>query len=236
LSTHDASTPAHALNSPPRVLLVEDDDALRDALAAALHTSGYHVHPLTDGRALDETMDLFRPDAAILDVRLPEGPDGFTIASILRTRSAMPVIFASAADELDDRLRGFTAGADDYLVKPFAIAELLARLRAVLRRSGRLSSTTWEVRDLLLDESERVVTRSGRQVDLTTTEFDLLTVLMRSPGVVFSKAQLLSLVWGFDEYSPNLVEVHVSALRRKLEVFGPRIVHTEHGRGYVVRP
>jgi DNA-binding response OmpR family regulator len=221
---------------PPRVLLVEDDTALRDAVATALGASGYEVHAAANGRELDRVTAEFRPDAAILDVRLDEGPDGFEIATALRRGPDMPLLFVTAADGLDDRLRGFDVGADDYLVKPFAISELLARLRAILRRAGRLASTTWQVRDLVVDEAQRTVTRDGKPIDLTKTELEVLMVLVRSPGRVFSKTQLLSLVWGFDEFAPNLVEVHVSALRKKLEAHGPRLVHTERNAGYVVRP
>jgi DNA-binding response OmpR family regulator len=222
--------------APPRVLIVEDDLSLRDALAATLRASGYEVRAASDGRAALRLADEFRPDAAILDVRLPDGPDGFDVATTLRSSSGLPLLFVTAADGLADRLRGFELGADDYLVKPFAMSELLARLRAVLRRTGRLTSATWELRDLVIDESQRVAHRGGTPIELTKTEFDLLAVLVRSPGVVFSKPQLISLVWGFDQFAPNLVEVHISALRRKLEAHGPRLVHTERGEGYVVRP
>jgi DNA-binding response OmpR family regulator len=221
---------------PPRVLLVEDDTALRDAIASALGASGYDVHAAANGLRLDEVTAEFRPDAAILDVRLDDGPDGFGLALALRRRSDMPLLFVTAADRLDDRLRGFEVGADDYIVKPFAVAELLARMRALLRRTGSLVSSTWQVRDLVVDESERIVRRDGHPIDLTKTEFELLMVLVRAPGRVFSKTQLLSLVWGFDEFAPNLVEVHMSALRRKLEAHGPRLIHTERSVGYVVRP
>jgi DNA-binding response OmpR family regulator len=149
--------------------------------------------------------------------------------------SGIPVIFLTAADALQDRLTGFEAGGDDYVVKPFAMAELLARVRALLRRSGRLDSPVIEIRDLLIDDSAKQAFRSGASLDLTPTEFELLSVLARSPNEVYSKGQLLSQVWGFDAYDPNLVEVHMSALRRKLEAHGPRLVHTVRGRGYVFR-
>jgi two-component system OmpR family response regulator len=221
---------------PPRLLVIEDDTSLRQAIEAVLIATGYDVVAVTDGSQIDAIVEAFRPDMAILDVRLGSGPDGFEIGRRLRATLGIPLVFVTAADALGDRLHGFEIGADDYLVKPFAMAELLARAKAVLRRAGRLSSPTWEVRDLVIDEANRVVTRAGVRLDLTKIEFDLLCVLAREPGRVFSKVHLLSKVWGFAEFSPNLVEVHVSALRRKLELTGPRLVHTERGEGYVIRP
>ena len=223
--------------APPltRVLLVEDDDTLRDSIAVALEACGFLVRAEGDGTALDDVVETFRPDVAILDIMLGTGPTGFDLAGRLRQISGVPVIFSTAADSLDDRLRGFELGADDYIVKPFAVAELLARLRAILRRSDRLASSTWEVRDLVVDESNRVAIRDGVTLDLTRTEFELLCVFVRAPDQVFSKPQLLSLVWRFDEYDPNLVEVHLSALRKKLEAHGSRLIHTVRGQGYELR-
>ena len=200
-----------------------------------LQRAGFEVRAEADGAALTDAVDEFHPDLAILDVRLPHGDDGFGLAVRLRAMAEIPIVFVTAADALDDRLRGFQVGADDYLVKPFAASELLARVRAVLRRSGRLTSPTYEVFDLLVDETNRTARRGGQDLGLTKTEFDLLTVLSRAPGKVFSKTQLLSLVWGFDGYDNNLVEVHISALRRKLEAHGGRLIHTERGEGYVCR-
>lgn len=219
-----------------RVLLVEDDAALRESIAAGLSASGFLVTAEPDGTAIDDVVKRFRPDIGVLDVRLPSGPDGFEIARRLRDQTSIPVLFITAADSLEDRLRGFDAGADDYVVKPFALAELLARLRAILRRSGRLNSAVIEIRDLVVDETDHVAHRAGLNLKLTDTEFELLRLLARSPGRVFSKAQLLSLVWQFDNYDPNLVEVHMSALRRKMEAHGPRLIHTVRGAGYELRP
>jgi two-component system OmpR family response regulator len=157
------------------------------------------------------------------------------MARLLRRTSGLPILFLTAADSVDDRLAGFQAGADDYLVKPFSMAELLARVQALLRRSGRLSSASWHVGDLVVDDAARMVVRAGVPLELTRTEYDLLTVLVQQIGTVLSKTQLLTQVWGFDAYDTNLVEVHMSALRRKLEAAGPRLVHTVRGAGYVLR-
>jgi DNA-binding response OmpR family regulator len=218
------------------VLLAEDDAAIRTAVTAALEASGYAVQSVADGSAVVQAAEAFRPDLALLDVGFPRGPDGFAVAADLRATAEIPVVFLTAADGVEDRLRGFDLGADDYLVKPFVMAELLARVRVVLRRAGRLVSQTYEVRDLVVDEATRVVRRGGATIDLTKTEFDLLCALVREPGKVLSKPQLLSVVWGFDEFDPNLVEVYVSSVRRKLEAHGPRLLHTERGAGYVIRP
>jgi two-component system, OmpR family, response regulator len=219
----------------PRILLVEDDRALRETIADLLEREGYRV-----GRAetADEALAVaatFRPDLAVLDVGLPGERDGFAAAERLRADSSIPILFLTAADELRDRLRGFEIGADDYLVKPFALPELLARLRAILRRAGRLRSSTIEVRDLVVDEAARTVVRGGVELSLTPLEFDILFVLARAPGTTFSKRQLLALVWGFVEFDPNLVEVHVSALRRKLDAHGPRLIETKRNAGYRLR-
>lgn len=218
-----------------RILLVEDDDAIRRSLTVALRREGYEVRAESDGREVEALLEHFRPDLALLDVRLPMGPDGFEIASRLRRRWALPILFLTAADTLADRLRGFEAGGDDYLGKPFELDELLARVRALLRRSGRVSSGTLRVGDLVLDERAHVAMRDGTKIELTRTEYELLTVLAHHPGQTLSKVQLLTNVWGFDAYDLNRVEVHMSSLRRKLEAVGPRLVHTVRGVGYVLR-
>jgi DNA-binding response OmpR family regulator len=219
----------------PRLLMIEDDRSARESVSAALTQMGYAVMGRPTGEDLDEVLSTFRPDLAIIDINLPTGPDGFALARHVRATAGIPVLFLTAADALQSRLSGFEAGGDDYMVKPFAMAELLARIRAVLRRSGRLQSQVIEVRDLVVDEGAKTAVRAGQTLDLTPTEYELLCALVRAPGKVVSKAQLLSLVWGFDAYDPNVVEVHVSSLRRKMEQHGPRLIHTERGRGYVLR-
>jgi len=218
-----------------RILLVEDDVSLARGIAAGLEHGGYDVRVLDGPEGFADHLLRFRPDLVLLDVYLPGSCDGFDLAVATRAAAGVPVVFLTAADALAERLRGFEVGADDYIVKPFALAELLSRVRVILRRSGRLVSPTWEVRDLVVDESSRVALRAGAVLDLSRTEFELLLTLVRSPGVVFTKPQLLAQVWGFDAYDQNLVEVYVSSLRRKLEAHGPRLVFTERGRGYVLR-
>jgi two-component system, OmpR family, response regulator len=222
--------------SPVRILVVEDDSAIREALVVAMAEEGYEVQPAEDGVSAMRGAEEFRPDLAIVDIRLPGGPDGLAVARRIREAADLPVLFLTAADGLEDRLAGFAAGADDYIVKPFSMSELLMRVRAVLRRSGRLRSQVWQVGDLFVDEAARVVTRSGATIDLTHTEFELLSTLGRHRGQVLSKAQLLSQVWGYEAYDPNVVEAHISALRRKLEEHGPRLIHTVRGAGYGLRP
>lgn len=219
----------------PRVLIVEDDAPIRSALEVALAGEGYRTRALQDGIGTEDVVDDFRPDLAILDVRFPRGPDGYEVARQVRRKRDMAVLFLTASDELADRLQAFDAGADDHMSKPFSMAELLARVNALLRRSGRMTSSVLQFDDLVLDDAARTVIRRGNPVVLTETEYQLLSVLMMHPGQVLSKPQLLTRVWGFEAYEPNLVEVHMSALRRKLEVFGPRLVHTVRGAGYVLR-
>lgn len=221
--------------SAPRILVVEDDPAIAQAVAHALRGEGCQVRCEAGVFAAQAALDTFRPDLAIVDVRLPPGPDGLALARHLRTVDDLPIIFVTAADAPEERLAGFAAGGDDYLIKPFLMAELLARVGALLRRSGRLRSNLLVLGDLVIDEDARTVVRAGALLALTPTEFDLLLALARHQRKVLSKLQLLSQVWGYEAYDPNLVEVHISALRRKLEAHGPRIVHTVRGAGYVVR-
>jgi two-component system OmpR family response regulator len=219
---------------PARVAVVEDELAQRSAIAGALRRAGYTVGVWPDGSDV-ERIAAFRPDLAILDVMLP-GLDGLGLARALRERDDVPVMFVTAREAVADRLAGFALGADDYLVKPVVLEELLARAGAVLRRSGRLHQRVTGVGDLVIDEEATLATRAGQPLDLTATEYRLLLYLAQHRGRTLSKLVLLTQVWGYDAYDPNLVEVHVSALRRKLEAHGPRLIHTIRGLGYRLDP
>jgi two-component system, OmpR family, response regulator len=215
-----------------RVLVVEDAEAIRAAVLAGLDEAGFSTAGRADGRALEEDIAASRPDLLVLDVMLP-GRDGFALLDVVRRHSDAGVVMLTARDAVDDRLRGLHAGADDYVIKPFALAELVARVTAVLRRRGRAPSTV-EIDDLLVDAAAGSVRRAGVAIELTATELRLLDYLAAQRGRVVSKGQILTRVWGYTDYDPNLVEVHVSALRRKLGE--PRLVHTVRGLGYVLRP
>lgn len=219
-----------------RIIVVEDDRPVRTSLEVALREEGYEVRAYAHASGIERTVEEFHPDLAILDVHLGTGRDGNSTARLLRASSDIPVIMLTAADTVADRLEGFSAGADDYMVKPFSIAELLARIEALLRRSGRLTSAVRQVADVVIDDGARTVLRAGKTMELTRTEFELLAVLAKHSGQVLSKVQLLTQVWGFDAYDVNLVEVHMSSLRRKMEAQGPRLIQTVRGVGYVLRP
>ncbi|GDY33099.1 response regulator transcription factor [Gandjariella thermophila] len=222
------------VSTAARVLVVEDADAIRAAVHSALRDAGYEVLGRPDGQQLESDLARFRPDLVILDLMLP-GRDGFTLLDVVRRTTQAGVVVLTARDGVPDRLRGLSGGADDYVVKPFVLAELVARVAAVLRRLGRASSTV-QIGDLVVDADSGVVLYRDQKVDLTATELRLLNYLAAQRGRVVSKAQILTAVWGYEDYDPNLVEVHVSALRRKLEAHGPRLLHTVRGLGYVLRP
>ena len=171
----------------------------------------------------------------LLDIGLPGGVDGLTVARKIRATDNVLLVFVTGAGAEQERLKGFEVGADDYIVKPVFIPELVARVRAMLRRSNQTGRAVWRVGDLTVDEDAHTVTMCDEPVELTALEFALLACLCRTPGRVISKVQLLTEVWGFDHFSLNVVEVHVSALRKKLEAHGPRVVQTVRNVGYVVR-
>jgi len=218
-----------------RVLLVEDDALTREVLSAALVGSGFEVHAEPDGTRVERAAAAFRPDIALIDIRLGDGIDGITVARRLKGTDDFPLLFLTSASATEDVLAAYDVGGDDYVVKPFVMAELVARMRAVLRRTGREGRTVYELGDLRIDADAHSVMRAGHAIELTHREFALLVELCRHPGMVLSKLQLLTNVWGF-EYDLNVVEVHVSALRRKLEEHGPRVIHTVRHAGYVFRP
>jgi two-component system, OmpR family, response regulator len=219
------------VNERARILVVEDAEAIRAAVLTGLADAGFGVAGRQDGRDLERDLATFRPDLVVLDIMLP-GRDGFALLDVVRRRSAAGVLLLTARDGIDDRLRGLHNGADDYLVKPFVLAELVARVIAVLRRLGRTPACV-EVGDLTLDSAAGSVRRAGRSIELTGTERRLLEHLAAHRDQVLSKTQLLTAVWGYEDFAPNLVEVHISALRRKLGE--PRLLHTVRGLGYVLR-
>jgi DNA-binding response OmpR family regulator len=219
-----------------RVLVVEDDDDIAQVLQRLLRTEGYEVRTAGDGElALDEAKQ-FLPDLVILDLGLP-GLDGMDVARELRDRDDTPILMLTARDAVESRVEGLDSGADDYLVKPFERQELLARLRALLRRRPPRGSASLTVGDLTLNPDTHEVSRGERAVDLTQREFELLEYLMRNERIVISRQRLLDEVWGYDPFSmTNTIEVFVSNLRRKLEAGGePRLLHTIRGAGYVLR-
>ena len=220
----------------PRVLVVEDDDAIAQVLQRSLRMEGYEVRIAGDGvTALDEA-HAFLPDLVILDLGLPR-LDGLEVAKMLRRTDDVPILVLTARDGVESRVEGLDAGADDYLVKPFERQELLARLRALLRRRPPRGQATLAMGDLKLNPDTHEVTRNGRSVDLTQREFELLEYLMRNERIVISRQRLLDEVWGYAPFSmTNTIEVFVSNLRRKLEAGGePRLLHTIRGAGYVLR-
>ena len=223
---------------PQRVLVAEDDRSVREALVMALELEGYTVCPTTDGERALAAFDEFRPDVLILDVMMPT-VDGLTVCRRLRARKiATPILVLTARDQVADRVSGLDAGADDYVVKPFSLDELLARLRALLRRNQvDAEEPELVVSDLHLDPLRRVVRPGDRIVDLTKTEFDLLQLLMENGGIVLSREQIYEHIWGFDfETGSRSLDVYIGYLRRKTEEGDkPRLVQTVRGVGYVVR-
>jgi len=226
-----------------RILVVDDDRAVRESLRRSLQFNGYQVELAADGQqALDWLADQ-RPDAMVLDVMMPR-LDGLEVARRLRsTGDDLPILVLTARDAVSDRVAGLDAGADDYLPKPFALEELLARLRALLRRAAPPEETGDEgpaalhFADLQLDPGTREVRRGDRPISLTRTEFALLELLMAHPKQVLTRSRLLEDVWGYDfPTSGNALEVYVGYLRRKTEAEGePRLIHTVRGVGYVLR-
>ncbi|WP_103349543.1 response regulator transcription factor [Amycolatopsis sp. CA-128772] len=219
--------------TPPRVLVIEDAEAIRVPVESALADAGFAVRSRPDGAELEAELVRTRPDLVVLDVLLP-GRDGFELLRVIRRTSAAGVVMLTARDGVEDRLRGLGEGADDYLVKPFVLAELVARVTAVLRRTGRTRPAV-EVGDLVIDVEGGRARYGDTDVELTSTEWKVLVYFAQHRDRVVSKTQVLTAVWGYGDSAPNLVEVNVSTLRRKLEAHGPRVLHTVRGQGYVLR-
>ncbi|WP_241385465.1 response regulator transcription factor [Rhodococcus sp. CH91] len=224
-----------------RILVVDDDRAVRESLRRSLSFNGYTVDLATDGQDALEQVAASRPDAMVLDVMMPR-VDGLEVCRRLRsTGDDLPILVLTARDSVSERVAGLDAGADDYLPKPFALEELLARLRALLRRAvpdpDASADEVLRFEDLSLDPATREVTRGDRQISLTRTEFALMEMLMANPRRVLTRSRILEEVWGYDfPTSGNALEVYVGYLRRKTEAGGePRLIHTVRGVGYVLR-
>ncbi len=225
--------------APVRVLVVEDEVSLAELLTMALRYEGWDVRSAGDGLSAVRTAREFGPDLVVLDIMLPD-IDGLEVLRRLRTGTpTLPVLFLTAKDAVEDRIAGLTVGGDDYVTKPFSLEEVMARLRALLRRSGMTVARTQAVvvGDLVLDEDSREVCRDGDIVELTATEFELLRYLMRNPRRVLSKAQILDQVWHYDfGGNSNVVELYISYLRKKVDAGRSPMIHTMRGAGYVLKP
>jgi len=226
--------------SPVRVLVVDDEVNIAELLAMALRYEGWELQMAHTGTDAVATARDFRPDAVVLDIMLPDF-DGLEVLRRMRADgNDVPVLFLTAKDAVEDRIAGLTAGGDDYVTKPFSLEEVVARLRALMRRSGvsaRQSSSVLTVGDLTLDEDSHEVTRAGEEISLTATEFELLRFFMRNPRRVLSKAQILDRVWHYDfGGQANVVELYVSYLRKKVDAGRAPMIHTLRGAGYVLKP
>jgi two-component system, OmpR family, response regulator MprA len=221
-----------------KILVVDDERAVRESLRRALELEGYEIELAADGNeALYRLEVTEEPDAVILDVLMP-GVDGLEVCRRLRgAGSKLPVLMLTARTEVEDRVAGLDAGADDYVTKPFALEELLARVRALLRRTGDTDGEVVRFADLELDPATREVNRGGRPIELTRTEFSLLELFMRNPRQVLTRTIIFERVWGYDfGYASNSLDVYIGYLRRKTEADGePRLIQTVRGVGYALR-
>ena len=227
--------------SPVRVLVVDDEAPLADLLQMAFKLEGWEVRTAPDGLTAVKVAREFRPDAAVLDIMLPDF-DGLQLMQRIRADgNSTPVLFLTAKDALEDRIAGLTAGGDDYVTKPFSLEEVVARVRGLIRRSTLVvdanESPIISVGDLELNEESHEVSRAGRDIDLTATEFELLRYLMRNPRRVLSKAQILDRVWSYDFGGrSSVVEIYISYLRKKVDAEGVPMIHTVRGAGYMLKP
>ncbi|MCB1274485.1 MAG: response regulator transcription factor [Leucobacter sp.] len=232
--------PAIAGNSKLRALIVDDEDSILQLVAMALRYDGWEVETAATAAAGLEKLHDFTPDVMVLDIMLPDF-DGMQLLSRIRAEgSLVPVLFLTALDSVDDRINGLTAGGDDYMVKPFSLEELIARLRALVRRSQLLRDQhpdpLLRLGDLVLNEDSYEVERGGKPIELTTTEFELLRYLLRNPRRVLSKAQILDRVWSYDfTGKPSVVELYISYLRKKIDDGRPPMIHTVRGAGYMIK-
>jgi len=236
----DWEDPAVPSEDGRRILVVDDEANIVDLVATALRYEGFEARSATSGRSAMDEVARWRPDLMVLDVMLPD-LDGFEVARRLMTDGMrVPIVFLTARDATEDKVRGLTLGGDDYVTKPFSLEELLARVRAVLRRSSVTSSSASGSRlvfsDLVLDEETHEVWRGDRAIDLTPTEFKLLRYLMANPRRVLSKAQILDHVWHYDfDGEANVVETYISYLRKKVDQDSAALIHTVRGVGYSLR-
>jgi two-component system OmpR family response regulator len=222
-----------------RLLVVDDEPNIVELLSASLRFTGFEVATATNGADAVQTVRTFRPDLIVLDVMMPD-LDGFAVARRLRDGGGrVPIVFLTARDATEDKITGLTLGGDDYVTKPFSLEEVIARIRAVLRRTaGGATAAPARLRfvDLELDVDTHEVWRGGRPIALSPTEFKLLHYFLSNPGRVLSKAQILDHVWNYDfNGEANIVESYVSYLRRKVDTVEPRLLHTLRGVGYVLR-
>jgi len=226
--------------SPVRVLVVDDEPMLGDLLSTALRYEGWQVETALNGRTAVRTATSLDPDVVVLDVMLPDMSGLDVLRRLREARPRIPVLFLTARDAVEDRIAGLTAGGDDYVTKPFSLEEVVARLRALLRRTGATTQSAEAhlvVGDLMLDEDSHEVFRAGAEIHLTATEFELLRYFMRNPRRVLSKAQILDRVWQYDfGGQANIVELYVSYLRRKIDTGRAPMIHTLRGAGYVLKP
>ncbi|MDK1361731.1 response regulator transcription factor [Arthrobacter sp. zg-Y1219] len=230
---------SHPDGTPIRALVVDDEPNLAELIRMGLRMAGWQVVTAADGREAVETARDFRPDVLVLDVMLP-GFDGVeALVKIRRFAPDVPALFLTAKDSVEDRITGLSAGGDDYVTKPFSMEEVLLRLHRLVQRSGVTAVDTAElvVGDLTLNLDTREVTRAGQEIQLTATEFALLTFLMENPRRVISKTQILNRVWDYDfGGQANIVELYISYLRKKIDADREPMIHTVRGAGYVLRP
>ena len=221
---------------PERILIIEDEQKIADFLRRGLTYEGFQVEVRMDGESGLKAARDNPPDLVVLDVMLP-GLDGWEVCKRLRAGGPVSILMLTAKDAIADRVKGFESGADDYVVKPFAFEELIARVRALLRRSRTTEETVLRFADLTLNVTTREVTRGTRKIDLTTKEFDLLHFFMRHPRQVLSREMIYDRIWGYDfGGESNILEVYIRYLRTKLETIGePRLIQTVRGVGYALR-